>query len=130
MESGLAMASGSGVSGWSGSNSVTMEVMSLGTSTKTGPFLPLPASLNALRIVGARSSTLVTRVLALVMGFEIFTISTSWKLSRPSWSRLTFAVMATSGMLSIFAVASPVTMLVAPGPEVVSTTPVLPVERA
>ncbi len=35
------------------------------------------------------------------------------------------AVMATSGMLSIFAVASPVTMLVAPGPEVVSTTPVL-----
>ena len=81
-------------------------------------------------MAGAKSSTLLIRVLFLVMGLLIFTMSTSWKLSRPSWSRLTLAVMATIGMLSMFAVARPVTMFVAPGPEVVITTPVLPVERA
>ena len=42
----------------------------------------------------------------------------------------TFPVMATRGIESIFAVAIPVTRLVAPGPEVAINTPVLPVVRA
>ena len=65
-----------------------------------------------------------------MIGFTMFTISTSSKLSLPSWSVVTLPVIATTGILSIFAVAIPVTILVAPGPEVVITTPVLPVALA
>ena len=57
-------------------------------------------------------------------------ISTSWKESRPSDPVPTLPVMATMGTLSMNAVAIPVTRLVAPGPEVAMTTPVLPVARA
>ena len=42
----------------------------------------------------------------------------------------TLPVMATTGMESMYAVAMPVTRLVAPGPLVAMTTPVLPVTRA
>ena len=42
----------------------------------------------------------------------------------------TFAVIATIGMLSMNAVAMPVTRFVAPGPLVAKTTPVLPVALA
>ena len=42
----------------------------------------------------------------------------------------TWPVMTTIGIESISASAMPVTALVAPGPEVTSTTPGLPVERA
>ena len=57
-------------------------------------------------------------------------ISTSWKLSRPRLDTVTLPVMATSGTESIYAVAMPVTRLVAPGPDVARQTPVLPVARA
>ena len=42
----------------------------------------------------------------------------------------TWPVMQTSGIESMSASVRPVTALVAPGPEVTSTTPGLPVERA
>ena len=42
----------------------------------------------------------------------------------------TLPVIATMGMLSIYAVAMPVTRFVAPGPLVARTTPVFPVARA
>jgi len=42
----------------------------------------------------------------------------------------TWPVSTTSGIESISASVMPVTALVAPGPEVTSTTPGLPVERA
>ena len=42
----------------------------------------------------------------------------------------TWPVITTMGMESIIASAMGVTMFVAPGPEVTSTTPGLPVERA
>ena len=42
----------------------------------------------------------------------------------------TWPVMATTGAESICAVMMPVTRLVAPGPEVATQTPTLPVERA
>ena len=43
---------------------------------------------------------------------------------------MTFPVIATTGLESMYAAAMPVTRLVAPGPEVAITTPVLPVARA
>ena len=58
------------------------------------------------------------------------TVSASWKASLPIRCVGTWPVRQTTGMLSISASVSPVTQLVAPGPEVTSTTPTLPVERA
>ena len=42
----------------------------------------------------------------------------------------TWPLMTTMGIESMYAVAIPVTVLVTPGPDVTSTTPALPVERA
>ena len=51
------------------------------------------------------------------------TVSHSWKASLPIRCVGTWPVMQTSGMESIMASVSGVTMLVAPGPEVTSATP-------
>ena len=103
---------------------------SFGMSTKTGPGLPDFAIWNAPRMVSARSSTCFTRKLCLVIGMVTPVISTSWKLSLPIREFGTFPVIATSGTESRYAVAIPVTRLVAPGPEVAMTTPTFPVARA
>ena len=58
------------------------------------------------------------------------TVSHSWKASLPIRWVGTWPVMQTIGIESISASVSGVTMLVAPGPEVTSATPSLPVERA
>ena len=57
-------------------------------------------------------------------------ISTSWKLSFPRRLTPTLHVIATTGTESIFAVASPVTIFVAPGPLVAKHTPTFPVDLA
>ena len=57
-------------------------------------------------------------------------VSASWKASLPIMWVGTCPVRQTTGMLSMSASVSPVTLLVAPGPEVTSTVPTLPVERA
>ena len=57
-------------------------------------------------------------------------MSASWNASVPMEEVATCPVTATRGTESMNAVASPVTRLVAPGPEVASTTPVRPVARA
>ena len=57
-------------------------------------------------------------------------MSVSWNASVPMNSFGTCAEMTMMGMESIYAVAIPVMAFVAPGPEVTSTTPGLPVERA
>ena len=57
-------------------------------------------------------------------------MSVSWKASLPMRALPTCPVMHTIGDESIMAVAMPVTMLVAPGPEVAMATPTLPVARA
>ena len=64
------------------------------------------------------------------MGSVIPAIYTSWKLSAPMSAVGTLPVIATIGTLSIYAVAIPVTRLVAPGPLVAMTTPVFPVALA
>ena len=58
------------------------------------------------------------------------TTSVSWKASEPSSDEPTCPVMTMSGVLSIMASDRPVMMLVTAGPEVTSTTPVLPDTRA
>ena len=58
------------------------------------------------------------------------TVSASWKASLPIRCVGTCPVMQTIGIESHSASVSPVTALVAPGPEVTSTQPTFPVERA
>ena len=57
-------------------------------------------------------------------------VSASWKASVPIKWLGTWPVKHTTGTESINASVRPVTAFVAPGPDVTSTTPVLPVERA
>ncbi|MNT25121.1 hypothetical protein D3C72_1606260 [compost metagenome] len=78
----------------------------------------------------ARSLTSLTSQLCLVHGRVMPTVSHSWKASEPISDVGTWPEMQTSGTLSISASCSGVTALVAPGPEVTSMTPTLPVERA
>ena len=56
--------------------------------------------------------------------------SDSWNASEPTSLLPTWPVMHTIGELSIIAVAMPVTMFVAPGPDVAIATPTLPLARA
>ena len=58
------------------------------------------------------------------------TVSTSWKASLPMTGVGTWPVSTTIGIESMWAVAMPVTALVAPGPEVTRATPQRPVARA
>ncbi len=71
-----------------------------------------------------------TSTLHLVIGSVTPMMSVSWNASRPIIGRDTWPVIATTGELSMYAVASPVTRLVAPGPEVATHTPALPDARA
>jgi hypothetical protein len=66
----------------------------------------------------------------LVTGSVTPVTSVSWKASVPIAFEPTWPVMHTMGEESIIAVAMPVTMLVAPGPEVAMATPTLPLARA
>ena len=56
--------------------------------------------------------------------------SVSWKASVPTKGDATWPVIATRGIESIIASASPVTRFVAPGPEVAMHTPTRPEARA
>ena len=81
-------------------------------------------------MVAASSLMSFTSQLCLVQGRVMPTVSHSWKASEPISDVGTWPVMQTSGTESISASCSGVTALVAPGPEVTSMTPALPVERA
>ncbi len=117
-------------SGTSFSYSQEAPVTSLGISTSTGPGRPDFAILKALRMVFASDSTSLTMKLCFVIGIVTPAISTSWKESLPRRLTPTLQVIATKGTESIYAVAIPVTRLVAPGPLVAKQTPTLPVDLA
>jgi hypothetical protein len=68
--------------------------------------------------------------LCFVIGSVIPVMSHSWNASDPMSLLPTWPVMQTIGDESIIAVAMPVTMLVAPGPEVAMATPTFPLARA
>ena len=116
--------------GFFGVKSALLAVTSFVISTRTGPGRPDFAIENARLIVFASSCTFLTIKLCFVTGITTPAISTSWKLSFPSIATPTFAVIATSGIESIYAVAIPVTRLVAPGPDVARQTPTFPVALA
>jgi hypothetical protein len=85
---------------------------------------------NASAISCAMSSPLRTRKLCFVIGMVMPEMSASWNASVPISARPTWPVMATTGMESIWASASGVTRLVAPGPDVAIITPTFPVACA
>ena len=64
------------------------------------------------------------------MGMVMPVMSISWNASEPRTLLLTWPVMQTTGEESIMAVAMPVTILVAPGPDVAMATPTPPLARA
>ena len=68
----------------------------------------------------------MTRKAFFTTGAAIETVSHSWNASVPMNARATCPVIATIGVESIFAAASPVIRFVAPGPEVATHTPGLP----
>ena len=103
---------------------------SFGMSSSTGPGRPSWAIATASRTISASSDTSCTRWLYFVIGSVRPMMSVSWKASRPIMGRPTCPVMASSGEESMWAVASPVTRLVAPGPEVATHTPTRPLARA
>ena len=85
---------------------------------------------NASAITRAMSSPSRTRKLCLVIGMVMPEMSASWKASVPISARPTWPVIATTGIESMYASASGVTRLVAPGPDVAMHTPTLPVACA
>ena len=99
-------------------------------STSTGPGRPEVAIWKASWIVSASLFTSFTSTLCLVQERVMPTVSHSWNASVPIRCVGACPVSTTMGMESISASTMPVTVLVAPGPEVTSTTPGLPVERA
>ena len=66
----------------------------------------------------------------MVIGSVMPVMSVSWNASDPISLLPTWPVMHTMGDESIIAVAMPVTMFVAPGPEVAIATPTRPLARA
>ena len=72
------------------------------------------------------SSTRVIRYECLTTDIVEPMTSNSWKLSVPMAVLGTWPVIATTGTESMYAVASPVTRLSAPGPLVAKTTPTEP----
>ena len=65
-----------------------------------------------------------------VTGIEMPHVWVSWKASSPIDVERTWAVIATTGIESIYASASGVMRFVAPGPDVANVTPTLPVACA
>ena len=72
----------------------------------------------------------VTSQLCLVTGIVMPTVSHSWNASVPITAYGTWPVMTTSGIESMYASQSGVTMLVAAGPLVTMATPGRPVAWA
>ena len=70
------------------------------------------------------------RKLCFTTGREMPTMSVSWNASVPITLRGTWPEITMIGVESMYAVAMPVIALVAPGPDVTSTTPGRPVARA
>lgn len=102
----------------------------LGYPQEPVPVFPVVAMWNAMRIIFPKSFLSRTVTPYFVMERVIPTISTSWKASFPINGSGTWPVMQTSGMLSKCASASPVIILVAPGPLVTRHTPGFPVAHA
>ena len=105
-------------------------MMSEGRSMWTGPMRPLRAMPQPLLTASGICFTSSSRKLCLVMGIISENTSASWKALFPIIPVGTCPVRTIIGDESAYAVATPVTRLVAPGPDVARHTPGRPVERA
>ena len=85
---------------------------------------------NASATISGNSSAEWMRKLCFETARVMPVVSASWKASVPIWASGTCPVTQTIGTPSMFAVARPVTVFVAPGPLVTRQTPTLPVARA
>ena len=103
---------------------------SLGTSTTTGPGRPVRAISKAVRMVASSCSGFVTRKTCLATGPITAVTGASWKASVPMAAVGTWPQITTMGTESAMQSRTGVTQLVAPGPEVTSTHPTLPLARA
>ncbi len=101
------------------------DCTSRGISISTGARLPVKAKKNAALTIFGISLTDLGWKLYLVMGVVMPIISASWNASDAICDVGTWPVIATTGEESKYAVAIPVTRLVAPGPEVAIQTPAL-----
>ena len=99
-------------------------------STTTGPGRPVRAMWKASWIARGISLGCWIMKLCFTIGIVMPSMSASWKPSVPSRSVRTWPVRKTTGVESIIASVIAVTRFVAPGPEVPSATPTLPVARA
>src|SRR5512136_1784016 len=116
--------------GASKSISASSVITSLGTSMITGAGLPVVAMWKAVLKMSGISAALLAWKAYFVIGVMMPTMSASWNPSLPIIDLVTWPVMATTGDESMYAVATPVTRLVAPGPEVATHTPGFPLARA
>ena len=103
---------------------------STGISTKTGPGLPV----SAVRMAVVRTSGICrvsdTVQEPLVMGLRRSTCSTSWSEPSPRRPRGAAPPIRSRGLRAEYALATPVTASVTPGPAVTAATPMLRVSRA
>ena len=104
--------------------------MSFGRSISTGPGRPVVATWKAAATTLGMSSTCLISQLCFVMPIVTPVMSHSWKASVPMDGVATWPETTTSGVESMYALASGVTMFVAPGPLVTIATPGLPVTMA
>src|SRR5271166_3745983 len=88
---------------------------SFGMSTSTGPGRPVVATWKASAMILGMSAASVMSQLCLVTPIVIPVMSASWNASVPIAVVGTWPVMQTTGMESMYASASGVTILVAPG---------------
>ena len=115
--------------GGSGRCSHSSAAMSSGNSMCVAPGFSCSASLNAFRIDSWMISGSVTRAFHFETGSNMSTISRCWWLSLCRRSSPPWPVIATNGLLSRWASATPVRRFVAPGPKVLRQTPASPVSR-
>jgi len=115
---------------WKSAVSISIEKMSIGTETSTGPGRPVVAMWNASRIAFGRSCALITSSLCLVTDRVMPTVSHSWKASWPMACVGTWPVRSRTGSLQLSAVSIAAAALSMPGPGTTVKAEGRPVERA
>ena len=96
----------------------------------TGPGRPVRAISNAVRIVASSFVGSVTRNTCLATEPMMLATGASWNASLPIAAVGTWPQITTIGIESAMQSRTGVTVLVAPGPDVTTHTPTLPLARA
>ena len=96
----------------------------------TGPGRPVRAISNAVRTVASSLAASVTRKMCFATEPMMLATGASWNASLPMAAVGTWPQITTMGTESAMQSRTGVTVLVAPGPEVTTQTPTLPLARA